>query len=883
MSRRTVIVESSLAFRMRRFAAAEHRDTGLQILTLPLLAARLAGGFHRPALAEDIEPAITEALAGGGLGDIEPMRELPGMTRAVARTLNSIWLADLSLADLASRHPRLRDLAHLEGRVKEMLPRGVLAPRELRDVALSHIVHAPAVLGAVELEPRLHIAMVWRELLSALGEYVRVSWREPATQDIRWFPGEVQLHRASPTTSQMKSVSCADPRAEVVESLRWARELIASGKAHPKDIAICAASTESWDEHFVTLTRSATLPVHFSNGIPALVTREGQACAALASVLLRGLSQERIRRLIAQVAARAPALASLPANWARGLAREAALFRLEEWRHALAAAWGRDSERSDPTPTLWPILELLARGTEEALRAGDLLLGTTARTLWRRALRAAPAHALEFSLRSMRVTDGADPAVAIVWCPAHHLIGAPRPWVRLLGMNSGVWPRRATEDPLLPDHILARSALDPDPVTQRDRRTFVRILAQAAQGAVLSLSRRDAQGRLLPASPLLESDRVVRTLARGRTPEHAFSETDRLLARPVDAARSPRMLSAMRCWQDWHRAEVTAHDGLIRPAHPLVREAIARVQSATSLKLMLRDPLAFIWRYALGWHSAVEPEEPLTLTPRVFGELVHELLRRAVNRLEPEPGYVHATGDELEAALLHAVEATQAHWPLERSIPPPLLWVHILSEASRLAGNALRLDQTVHEGTRCWTEVPFGQRDSPTQEGPWNPNAPVIIPETSVRIRGRIDRLDLRFDGRKVRVSDYKTAAEPEDAEFIVLGGGTEVQRVIYAIAVRELLPQVPAIEARLVFLRNDPPHAYALRKIDEAIAMISDHVRAACSLLEQGKGLASIAERKAGDEFRLLLPADLEGYLCVKRNSFSLNFGTFSRVWRAQ
>src|SRR5262249_55457198 len=162
-----------------------------------------------------------------------------------------------------------------------------------------------------------------------------------------------------------------------------------------------------------------------------------------------------------------------------------------------------------------------------------------------------------------------------------------------------------------------------------DRRTFDRVLAQANKGAVLSLSRRDAQGRLLPASPLLDSRRVVRTLARGRTPEHAFSETDRLLARPVDAARSPQVSSATRCWQDWHRSDVTSHDGLIRTEHPLVRAAIARVQSATSLRLMLRDPLAFVWRYALGWHAAAEPEQPLTLSPRVFGELVHELLRRS--------------------------------------------------------------------------------------------------------------------------------------------------------------------------------------------------------------------------------------------------------------
>jgi RecB family exonuclease len=869
---------------MRRFQAAERRDQGLQILTLPLLAARLAGGFHRPALAEDLEPAITDALGVGGFSDIEPMRELPGMTRAAARTLGEIWSADLSLSNLAPGHSRLADLARLEQRVEEAVPRGVLMPRRLRDLALRHVGRALAVLGPVELAPCLNIAPVWRPLLLALREWVPLSWREPATEDVAWFPGKIIPTASSELAAagRIDAVSCADPRAEVVESLRWAHDLVSAGRARPEDIALCAPSTETWDEHFVTLTQSATLPVHFSNGVPALASAEGQACAALASVLLRGLSQERIRRLLVQVRGRTPALASLPADWARGLQPTAALFNLEDWRHALDAARVRWGEHADPTPGLWPILELLAQGPGVALRAGDLLLGKSARLLWSRALRAAPAQALGFSLRALKVADGTDPSVSIVWCSAHELVGAGRPWVRLLGLNTGAWPRRASDDPLLPDHVLTRSQVDTDPVTQRDRRAYHRILAQASKAAVLSHSRRDPQGRLLPASPLI-SDYPSRSLARDRRPEHAFNEADRLLARPNDAAETPRLVSAMRCWRSWQRAEVTPHDGLVRAEHPLMRRAIARVQSATSLRLMLRDPLAFVWRYALGWHSTVEQEEPLTLNARVFGELVHELLRGAVDRLEPQPGYTRATAVQLETALREALEVTRAQWPLERSVPPALLWEHTLLEAQRMALNALRFDQSVQEGTRCWTEVPFGQREASGQEGPWDSTVPVVIPNTPVCVRGDIDRLDLRFDRKKVRVSDYKTGAEPEKAETIILGGGEEVQRVIYALAVRQLLPEVPQIQARLVYLRSDPPHPYPLKNIDEATQLISEHVSAACNLLEQGRGLPGMEERRPGDEFRLLLPAELESYVRRKRTAFTRTFGTFTRVWKSR
>jgi hypothetical protein len=97
MSRRSIVVEGPLAFRTARIAAAQRADSGLQIFTLPLLAARLAGGFNRPARSQDLDPAIRAALAAGGLTELEGIRQLPGTTRSIARTLAKVWQADLDL------------------------------------------------------------------------------------------------------------------------------------------------------------------------------------------------------------------------------------------------------------------------------------------------------------------------------------------------------------------------------------------------------------------------------------------------------------------------------------------------------------------------------------------------------------------------------------------------------------------------------------------------------------------------------------------------------------------------------------------------------------------------------------------------------------------
>jgi hypothetical protein len=882
VKRRTVIVEGPLAFRTRQLGAARQVELGLQVSTLPLLAARLAGGFSRPALSEDLEPAVREALGAGGFTDLEPVCSLPGMTRAVAATLTAVWSADLSLATLSHRSPRLTDLALLERRVREALGSGVLAPADLRDAAIARIHHAPAVLGPVQLDQLSTVPAVWRPLLEALKTVVPLSWRDPAASDTAWFPGEVEIDPASGSAPQVEAVSCADPHSEVTECFRWARQLLSSGQARPEEIAISAPSTDAWDEDFVTAARNSGLPIHFSNGVPALSSHEGQACAALADILVNGLSQDRIRRLLGYAAGRCEKLEDLPRDWARGMRREATLLEIQQWSRALEEAAAQRGDSLNLAAMLRPMLELLARGPAAALQAGAELLTAGAKSIWSRALSAAPPEALEFSLEALHVSDGTDPCSSIVWCPVSHLVGAARPWVRLLGLNRGSWPRQAREDPLLPDHLVPRRVLDPDPVSERDRRAFHRVTVRATLGCVLSRSRRDVEGRTLYPSALLTGYAPMRFLAKGRVPEHAASEADRLLARQADVTDVARLVSAIRGWRAWNVSEVTGHDGLVRADHSVIRRSLTRVQSATSLRLMLRDPLAFLWRYALGWTSTVQEEQPLTLSDRAFGVLVHELLGRAVDHLEPTPGYTSATAHELQAALDEAVAKTRVKWSLERAIPPPLLWEHTLEQGARLALRALAFEQSVSARTRCWTEVPFGQKEAAAEASwPWDPLTPVPIPGTTVQIGGKIDRLDLRWDGNAVRVSDYKTGKTPEKIERVVMEGGKELQRVIYAIAARQLLPEVRQVSARLVYLGDELLEAHKLPDVEEAIQAFSACILAACDLLGQGRCLANLEDRKPNDDFRLALPADTEAYLKKKRPALKRAFGEFPKtVW---
>lgn len=881
MERRVIVVEGPLAFGIRRFQAARANDVGLEILTLPLLAARLAGGFRRLADRETLSSAVATALRDGGFQQLDGVRNLPGMVRAALQTLDRAWSADLDLDALASGSARIADLALLQRRVTESLPDGAMLPRELRDAALGRVRLAPKLFASLRLENLVDVEPLWRPLLSTLAAQLEVSWAAVGDSDRRWFPGRLLL--AEPASPRVvRGELCADPRAEVVEALRWARELLSRGSLTASDVAITAASPSAWDEHMLVLASQAGIPVHFSHGIPALSTWEGQSCAALADVLCNGLSQERIRRLLRH--ASPSATGPVRDDWAAGLPSQAGLFTVDQWRRALRSA--RD-HRSDPDAaerTLIPMMELLAHGLPSADDAGKMFLSGASLGLWKDALRNAPPAAVALSFESLRIRDDRDPANSIVWCPASHLVGAPRPWTRLLGVAGRTWPRSDSEDPLLPDHILSRRRLIPVSVAQRDRRAFEILLRQQSEEIVLSRGQRSTDGRLQSNSALWPATAPVRTNARTRIPEHAFSEADRLLARAAEAGKSARIKATVTCWRNWGRAEATPHDGALRARHPAVDRALARLHSATSLKLMVRDPLGFLWRYALGMRSVALAELPLALDALTFGELVHELLGRTIDALEPVPGFVRASRDEIERALAGAVEHVAGQWPLERPVPPALLWKHSLDEAARRALRGLTIDESFEPDTTSWSEVGFGLPVAPqSARSQWPLEGEIFIGTEKLRLSGRIDRVDFAAGGRAVRISDYKTGAVPRRPDKIVVDRGRELQRVLYAAAVSQLLPDAARMISRLVYLDGvSQPFALKQDTLASAAADVAGFLDTACKLLRAGNSCPGPDARDPYNDLRLALPADLDAYLALKAKAFGVLTRELDPLWSA-
>lgn len=882
LTRRTVIAPDRLAMRELRLAAARKRGHGLQVMTFEQLAARMAGGLLRPVDDEALRTAVQDALPLTGLGELDALKALPGMVGALVDTLKKVWRAGVDLQARRDEHPRIAALAAMEVAVLGLLPPAMIRPADLVAAAMQRLQFAPNILGSLRIIGITELAPCWRTLLKGLAQHIEVQWEAGPRSAPGWLGDMgIEISRSPPQTPEIVSLSAATAYHEAVEALRWARELIASGQAAPSEIAIAAVTPSDYDDHLLALRADANLDLHFVHGVPVTTTRDGQAASALADILTRGLSQTRLRRLAAHLSAKQGPLQGFPDDWLRVLPSDAPLASPTAWERLLsqlgATQW---SDGVDHTAELRKFVDLLLAGVSGAGDAGEALLQGRALAIWRKALLAGPVASIGFTIEAMRLDDGLEASVSLAWMPASAIAATPRAFVRLLGLNSSRWPRGLSEDRLLSEHIIPGEELDPLPAGAADRRDFETILLTTTKQVVLSRARRDSDGRLLGRSPLLTADVPETYLRRNRTPAHAFSETDRLTARPGDFRSSPAAQLAETAWRDWRRETLTAHDGLVRADHPLLHAVADRIQSASSLRLLLRNPLGFVWKYGLHLTTPESSQEPLVIDALGLGELVHQSLDTALRSLEANGGFAAATAEAIAAAVESAVAEAAAGWETNRATPPLMIWRRTLADVRDLATAALAFDDPEATGGPSFSEVPFGGAEAEDfGEAPWDAAALVEIPGTGFRIRGYIDRLDISQDRLQARVCDYKTGRAI--GEDVVLNGGKELQRCLYAYAVKALLGDKVEIAASLLFLREGAQRR--LMHPDETLAALTTHLGdARASLLA---GAAVIGPDAGGDydDLAFALPANAKsGYAARKLPAATERLGDAALIWDA-
>ncbi len=497
-----------------------------------------------------------------------------------------------------------------------------------------------------------------------------------------------------------------------------------------------------------------------------------------------------------------------------------------------------------------------------------------------RALQDAPPEALPVTLARLRMDHEVEAASPPIWTSAISLAAAPRRFVRMVGLNSGRWPRGIYEDRLIPDLVLPMEELAPLPIADADRRDFATILATAEQVSA-SFSRRDVEGRQLGRSPLI-GDAEWTYLSRARIPSHAATDSDRLLARPSEFQSTPLAKAASACWRNRYKEEITSHDGLVRPGHPRLTKVFRQPMSATSLRLLLRDPIRFVWHYGLGWREPQLADDPLTLDALDFGNLAHEILQDAVTALEADRGYGVATSDDIEQAVKDVTSAVASSWEATYPVPPPLIWQRTLREIEGLSVKALSYRFDPMPGQKSWAEIPFGVSDIESEQGvPWDPSLPVEIPNSGVTIRGKIDRLDVSGNNSRARVVDYKTGKLKSKMADVVVDGGGELQRCLYTLAVRTLIRDDIDVEASLLYLRaiDGKECLFPLNDADAALNLITEAVSTARSNLEDGLALPGKDAGHDYNDLKFALPAD-PSYLSRNQPLAEEQLGDGTKIW---
>ncbi|HLZ31509.1 MAG TPA: PD-(D/E)XK nuclease family protein [Chloroflexota bacterium] len=483
---------------------------------------------------------------------------------------------------------------------------------------------------------------------------------------------------------------------------------------------------------------------------------------------------------------------------------------------------------------------------------------------------------LEAALAARSVPEG-KLGVGIVVGPVQSATGFAFDRVSLVGLVEGTFPPSPATDPFFPDEAqdpLERAARQ----RAADRRAFLSVLSAADGGAVTFGTPESTAGRaawvsrwlLEAADPLVAGSPLdamrFRRLAEATHPwlRIVHSSLDGLRRAPAVTDLDERRLQEAAAWRDSGRSlsdhalgrrtdlpvgaglefvrlrrsnQFTAFDGNLATMtdSSRLRSFVdgTRELSPTALEVWAACPYRFFLQSVLHVAPTEDPEEQWTIDAAEKGSLVHDVLERFFSELAPDhrprggEAYTPLDLERLERvahARLRQAEATG-------DAGHPLVW-----EATRrelLADLRTFLDRDTewrrsHGMDPTYFEQAFGQgKDWP----------PVQVPVDGgvLRLRGRMDRVDLSTDGRHAFIFDYKTGSSSRYNPLTdPIEAGKRLQLAIYARAVKTALGETVDTDAAYWFISSrgefkriklPEDEAAVSRRLDEGLGLIAQGI----------------------------------------------------------
>jgi RecB family exonuclease len=252
---------------------------------------------------------------------------------------------------------------------------------------------------------------------------------------------------------------------------------------------------------------------------------------------------------------------------------------------------------------------------------------------------------------------------------------------------------------------------------------------------------------------------------------------------------------------------LTQYDGLLGELPPEARARLDPLSapgpiSASRLATFSRCGFLYLLQHVLRLEPALEPEERKRLEPLERGDLFHRVAERFLRERRDQGELPLRDSEATRTRLLQmAEEALTAHV----AGSPPRFTVLWEREKARFRQTLLAwLRREVATGERSLPahfELSFGVGQRPSEGEPHRPE-PLVFElgeERSVRVSGKIDRIDRRPDGTLV-LRDYKTGKAPKD-ELGIFKGGKQLQVPFYILAAAQIFPEAPVVEAFLDYV----------------------------------------------------------------------------------
>jgi ATP-dependent helicase/DNAse subunit B len=265
------------------------------------------------------------------------------------------------------------------------------------------------------------------------------------------------------------------------------------------------------------------------------------------------------------------------------------------------------------------------------------------------------------------------------------------------------------------------------------------------------------------------------------------------------SALTPTFGRAVRARRERRSAALTAYDGVMIDADAIAAATRLSVfaregaVSASRLETYATCPYRYFLRYTLGLNPVDEPENIERMDHLQRGSLIHEILQRflaEIGRDDPP----RADARERHIALLMRIAREEGEERVRRGVTGrPLIWS---MDKRAIDEDLVRwYDAEVKEAATGMLPGAFEARFGPggfgfgVEDAALSTDDPleITVDGRTIRVQGRIDRIDWPADGARYRVIDYKTGrnyARQADR----LKGGTMLQLPLYLRAAARML-----------------------------------------------------------------------------------------------